>query len=111
MDDQSFISSGAKALSEIRKKARDKTRNKDVRKSASYLVQERLRTQTQTFTVTISSEQFEKLKWLANSQNISATSALEKAIETEYYMKQQTSQGKRVLVQSANKSIQEIVFG
>ena len=108
MDDQSFISSGAKALSEIRKKAR----NKGVRKSASYLVQERLRTQTQTqtFTVTISSEQFEKLKWLANSQNISATSALEKAIETEYLLQQQVIQGKRILIRSANNSIQEIVF-
>lgn len=106
MDDQSFISSGAKAFSEIRKKAR----NKDVRKSASYLVQERLRTQTQTFTVTISSEQFEKLKWLANSQNISATSALEKAIETEYLLQQQVIQGKRILIRSANNSIQEIVF-
>ncbi|PZV13431.1 MAG: hypothetical protein DCF20_15485 [Pseudanabaena sp.] len=66
--------------------------------------------ETQTFTVTISSDKFKKLKWLANHQNISSTSALEKAIETEYYMKQQTSQGKRVLVQSSNKSIQEIVF-
>jgi hypothetical protein len=76
--------------------------SKAQREAASKMVSERLALETQTFTVTISREQFEKLKWLANSQSISATSALEKAIETEYYMKQQTSQGKRVLVQSAN---------
>ena len=80
------------------------------RESASKTVSDRLVLENQTFTVTISIDKFKKLKWLADHQNISATSALEKAIETEYYMKQQTSQGKRVLVQSSNKSIQEIVF-
>ena len=99
MSDQSSTNvSGAKALGKIAR------RSGRIAREVEFL-------ETQTFTVTISNEQFKKLKWLANSQNISATSALEKAIETEYYMKQQTTQGKRVLVQSANKSIQEIVFG
>ena len=65
---------------------------------------------TQTFTVTISSERFEKLKWLANSQNISATSALEQALETEYLLQQELIQGKRILTWSKDKNLQEIIF-
>ena len=65
---------------------------------------------TQTFTVTISSERFEKLKWLANSQNISATSALEQALETEHFIRQQTMQSKRILTWSKDKNLQEIIF-
>ena len=66
--------------------------------------------ETQTFTVAVSRERFQKLKDLANSQGISATSALEKAIETEYYLKQRVGEGGRVLVQSTDKSIQEVLF-
>lgn len=107
MSDQPSINvSGAKALGELGKRYKRGTRQ-----SASNLVAERLALETQTFTVTISREQFEKLKWLANSQSISATSALERAIETEYYIKEQIIvQGKKILVQSPNKSIQAVVF-
>lgn len=65
---------------------------------------------TQTFTVTISIYKFKKLKWLADMQNIAATSALEKAIETEFLVQREISKGKRILIFSPDKTFQELVF-
>lgn len=65
---------------------------------------------TVTFTVTVSKQTLEKLQWLANCQNINATSVLEIAVATEFYIKQNIAKGKRILIQSSDKSIQVIKF-
>lgn len=65
-----------------------------------------------TFTVTISKERFIKLKRLAHAQNISDTSALEKAIETEFYFQNKILEGYRILIQSLTdkSSIKQVLF-
>jgi hypothetical protein len=60
--------------------------------------------------VTLSRQQYEMLKELADDQNIDTADALRKAIVTEDFIKAQIKAGKKILIQDRNNSIQEIVF-
>jgi predicted DNA binding CopG/RHH family protein len=67
---------------------------------------------TEKITVRLTEAQIEKLKKLANSQGITATAALHKAIETENYIRNEIEQGSKILIQHKDqKIIQELVFG
>jgi predicted DNA binding CopG/RHH family protein len=65
---------------------------------------------TEKITVRLTEAQIEKLKKLANSQGITATAALQKAIETENYIRDEIEQGSKILVQHKNKEIHQLVF-
>ena len=66
--------------------------------------------ETRTVVIDMPVEQFEKISQLAKIQGITATSALAKAIETEFYIKEQIGKGARILVQNPDRSIREIAF-
>jgi hypothetical protein len=61
--------------------------------------------------VKLTEDQIEKLKKLANSQGITATAALQKAIETENYIRNEIEQGSKILVQHKNQEIGQLIFG
>jgi predicted DNA binding CopG/RHH family protein len=65
---------------------------------------------TEKITVRLTEAQIEKLKKLANSQGITATAALQRAIETENYIRDEIEQGSKILVQHKNKEIHQLVF-
>lgn len=54
--------------------------------------------ETEIITVRLTEAQIEKLKKLANSQGITATAALQKAIETENYIRNEIEQGSKILI-------------
>ena len=65
---------------------------------------------TEKITVKLTSEQIKKLKDLANDQGITATAALQRAIETENFIRQEIKTGAKILVQHQNKKVQQIIF-
>lgn len=62
------------------------------------------------FTVRLTPEELKALKKLAKSQEITATSALRKAIATEKYLKEQEAKGGKVLIQEKDGTMKEVVF-
>lgn len=52
----------------------------------------------------------EMLDYLAESQGISLNEAIRKAIATESYFLQERSSGTKVLLQSKDKEIREVLF-
>lgn len=60
--------------------------------------------------VTLSGDAAKWLESLAESQGITQTEALRKAIATEAYIQREISEGSKILVQKADKEIREVVF-
>jgi predicted transcriptional regulator len=60
--------------------------------------------------VTLSGDAARLLEQLAESQGITQTEALRKAIATESYLQQEVNSGSRILLQKADKEIREVIF-
>jgi hypothetical protein len=60
--------------------------------------------------ITLSSDAAKWLELLAESQGITQTEALRKAIATEAYIQKEIAEGSKILVQKADKEIREVVF-
>jgi predicted transcriptional regulator len=60
--------------------------------------------------ITLSSDAAKWLEFLADTQGITQTEALRKAIATEAYIQKEILEGSKILVQKADKEIREVVF-
>lgn len=60
--------------------------------------------------ITLSSDAAKWLELLAESQGITQTEALRKAIATEAYIQKEIAEGSKILIQKADKEIREVVF-
>jgi hypothetical protein len=66
---------------------------------------------TKRMTVNLAEDALAKLKWIADSQGITLTEALRRAIATEGYIRQEASKGHKILVQDpATNVVRELVF-
>jgi len=61
-------------------------------------------------TVNLSEDVYNALQGLATQQSTTITDALRKAIGTEKFLKEQVANGGKVLVQDADKNIQQVIF-
>lgn len=85
------------------------------KKAQSYNVTNSLTQQSENLSpkrmsVTLSSDAAKWLEVLAESQGITQTEALRKAIATEAYIQREIAEGSKILVQKADKEIREVVF-
>jgi predicted transcriptional regulator len=62
-----------------------------------------------TISVRLSEDVISKLRQLAERQGISATAALQKAIETEVFVRDEIDRGAKILVKE-NDHLKEVVF-
>ncbi len=67
-------------------------------------------TETTKFTINLTDDQVKKIKKLADSQGITATEALLKAIETESYIQGKIVRGSKILVQNQGNEINQLIF-
>ncbi len=67
--------------------------------------------QTKRVTITLTEEQLEILKRLAEDQGITATSVIQKALLTENYMHNEVKAKRRILIQDPkDNSLKQVVF-
>jgi glycine cleavage system protein P-like pyridoxal-binding family len=81
--------------------------DKESRDSALQMANERAKGR---YSVEMSRDELYTLKKLCDDQGIDADEALRRAIKTENYMRTKLSQGFKVLVQSPNKQMFEVIF-
>lgn len=60
--------------------------------------------------VSLSADAARLLEFIAQTQGITQNEALRKAIATEAYLLQEMMQGSKVLLQTADKEVREVVF-
>ncbi|NES80228.1 MAG: hypothetical protein F6K10_01325 [Moorea sp. SIO2B7] len=65
---------------------------------------------TKRTTVRLSDNVLKKLRKLADEQGITLTSALQKAIITEDFVREEIKRGGKILVEKPNKTYTEVVF-
>ncbi len=85
----------------------NKSQNSEAKNS---LCQEPENLSPKRMSVTLPSDTAKWLELLAESQGITQTEALRKAIATEAYIQREIAEGSKILVQKADKEIREVVF-
>ncbi len=65
---------------------------------------------TKRMSITLTGNSIEHLEFLSNSQGITQNEALKKAIATEIYIRKHIMLGVKVLLQSPDGEIREVVF-
>ena len=65
---------------------------------------------TKRMSIGLSGETVELLEFLAQSQGISQTEAIRRAIATDVYFLKERLDGSKVLLQKSNKEIREVLF-
>ena len=60
--------------------------------------------------ISLSNDAADLLEFLAQTQGITQTEALRKAIATEYYLLEERRKGSKILLQKSDKEICEVLF-